>query len=644
MRLKITLTLLIILLGLLTYIFYVDPWSDRSRLDGEDSNALASLAVDIDYLRINDNNKNRAVTLEKEENDWMLTEPFRWPANTFAVERILTQLQFLDTKVSFGTDRIGQAGSSLAEYGLAPPGLTLEFGSGGNRYSIGIGKATDLGNHLYLLSFDRTKINVVDRSLLDSLSIEIESLRNPRIFRSNIFEIDSWNLQLREANNLRTRVTKNNNRWTLETPINTRADSIEVNTLLGKLLEMKSLRILQPTPADLSLYGLQEPLLRIAIESDQTREALEVGNPVDPTDPVIRYAKLENRNTVFEIEIDYLQELEKAQTNLRDRRIFELDTVHATSVSFERQGSESFSLQKLETDEWEILIPDEAQGIVREKGSDEAVIAALEWLNKTKAVSTSFSSGFVHDAPTAADLESYGLEVPEFSIRIASERLKDRSDLLKSPKVETLLFGDLHREDRSLRYVKLAESDFVYLVSNDILEMVPDQSFQYQSRRLFDIPEDATINRLSITRLANEETLLDSTIEDGNLPLDLVDSLTPLQVKSYLFDQYTSTVSIAGNRQSWAYRLNATFQWASADTGHSQSVELYTSELTGGPLLVGGSIEIDSVFEFRQPFIDAFSAIVFDRIKRPVPEEPFDPDQPLPSATEEPSSPDTLQQ
>ena len=65
MRLKITLTLLIILLGLLTYIFYIDPWSSRLQLEGEDDNALASLAVDIDYLRIYDNAKNRALTLEK---------------------------------------------------------------------------------------------------------------------------------------------------------------------------------------------------------------------------------------------------------------------------------------------------------------------------------------------------------------------------------------------------------------------------------------------------------------------------------------------------------------------------------------------------------------------------------------------------
>ncbi len=643
MRLKITLTLLVILLGLLTFIFYVDPWKDRLEINPNDSNALGALAVDIDYLRISNRDSNRSLTLERLENGWMLTEPYRWPANAFAVERILTQLQFLDTKVSFDTDRLIQAGSVLSDYGLAPPELTLEFGSQGNRDTVGVGHATEVGEHLYLLSSDRSKIHVVDRSLVDSLSIDIEDLRNPRIFRSSIFEVDSWNLQLSPANNLRTRVTKNDEQWVLETPIRARADTLEVNTLLGKMLELKSLRILQPTPVDLALYGLEEPFLRIAMESDQTREALEIGNPVEPEQPSIRYAKLENRPTVFEMEIDYLPEVENAQTNLRDRRVFEIDTEFASSVSFERGGTEVFSLQKLEpdeskTDEWEILIPDEEQGLQRQKGSSQAVETALEWLNQIKAVATSSTSGFIHDAPTAADLESYGLEFPEFSISVTSDRLKDKEETMQAPKAETLLIGDPNREDRSTRYVKLAEADFVYLVSNDILEMVPDLAFRYNDRQLFDFPDDAIVNRLTITRLSNGETILDSAIDQGNLPMDLISVLTPLTIKSYLYDNYTSNVTIAGKRQSWAYLLKATYQWTNAEEGQTETAELYISELTGGPFLVGGSIDVGAVFEFEQTFIDAFSSAVFNRVMREAPQEPFDPNIPLPDTQSEPAN------
>ena len=631
MRLKITLTLLVILLGLLTYIFYIDPWGGSNAIEDQDRNALASLAVDIDFLRISNAAKSRALSIELQEDGWMLTEPYRWPANTFAVERILNQLQFLDTKVSFDTDRLGQAGASLEEYGLEPPELTLEFGSGDTVYSIGIGNATAVGNHLYLLSHDGSKIHVVDRSLLDSLSIDIEALRNQRVFKSSIFEVESWNLQLREANNIRTRITKDNDRWLLETPIRARADSIEVNTLLGRLLELKSQNILQPTPIDLSKYGLSDPFLRIAVESDQNREALEVGDQVNADNETLRYAKLESRDTIFELEIDYLDELETAQTRLRDRRILEVDTAYATSISFDGNNGTTFDLQKLETDEWDVLTPDEQQGLVREKGSSEAVAATLGWLDAIQAIASDSPSGFAHDSPTAADLEIYGLEVPEFSIGIASARLRDRSEELVSPRVDTLLFGELDSEDRSLRYVKLKEKDFVYLVSNDSLALIPNRAFEYRNRNLFDLPDEARVSKLSIHKLSDGQVLFEKSDKDSEFPLALSQELESLTAKSYLQAAYASNVQIAGRRQPWAYALQATFAWKVADTEQTREYDLYISELTGGPALAGGSIELDTVFEFRQGFIDAFSDIVFDRVKRDLPEEPFDPDRPLPA-------------
>ena len=636
MRLKLTLTLLVILLGLLTYIFYIDPWGDSRTIEDKDRNAIASLAVDIDFLRISNAAHSLALSIELKEDGWMLTEPYRWPANTFAVERILNQLQFLDTKVSFDADRLSQAGTSLKEYGLEPPETTLEFGKDETAYSIGIGNATAVGNHLYLLSHDQSKIHVVDRSLLDSLLIELETLRNPRIFKSSIFEVESWNIQL--ASNLRTRITKNNDLWILETPIRARADSIEVNTLLGRLLEFKSQNIVQPTPIEFTKYGLSDPpFLRIAIETNQSREALEVGDPVNADDDSLRWAKLESRDTVFELEIDYLTDLETAQTRLRDRRIFEIDTNYATSISFDREGQGSFDLQKLETGEWDILSPDQEQGIVREKGSSETVDEALSWLSAIQAVASD-STGFVHDAPTSADLEDYGLEVPAFSISIASTRSREQSEVLDPPQVETLLYGDRKRNDRSLRYVKLKEKDFVYLVSNDTLSLIADQSFEFQDRNLFDLPDGARVSKIAVNKLSDGQILLNKSDSDPEFPLKLSKELESFSVKSYLQNAYASNIQVAGKRQPWAYSLNITFVWKIADTEQSRDIELYLSELTGGPLLIGGSIESNTVFEFRQPFVDAFSDTVFDRVKRDLPDQPFDPDQPLPSAAELPAN------
>lgn len=637
MRLKITLTLLVILLGLLTYIFYVDPWGREYESDDLERNALASLSVDIDFLRISDASGERTLSLELEEDGWTLSKPYRWPANDFAIERILNQLQFLETKVTFDAGSLGQAGTSLAEFGLEPPELNLELGKGEQVYQVGIGNATDVGDHLYLLSHDKAHIHVVDRSLLDSLSIDLEALRSPRIFNSNIFEIESWNIQLREASNLRTRVTKNDSQWFMETPIRARADAIEVNTLLGRLLELKSQSIIQPTPIELSTFGLENPFLRIAVESDQTREALEVGDPVNPDDETLRFAKLESRDTVFELEIDYVEDLENAQTRLRERRILEIDTEYATSISFERRDGDSFDLQKLEeTDEWDILTPDQEQGIQREGGSSEAVAEALSWLSQIRAMASEESSGFVHDAPTAADLESYGLEVPEFAISITSSRLRDRNDSLEPPRVETLLIGDRKIGERALRYIKLREKDFVYLVSNDILALVPNQAFEYRNRSLFDIPGEARLTSLEIRRLADGQPIFQTSEQNPGVPEAFAKELEGLEVKAYLRDAYSASVRVARARQSWAYSIKIGFAWDTAEGQQQSEYDFFLTELTGGPLLIGGSIQKDSVFEMRQSFIDVFSDLVFGRVQRELSRQPFDPDSPPPEPTPPP--------
>ena len=84
--------------------------------------------------------------------------------------------------------------------------------------------------------------------------------------------------------------------------------------------------------------------------------------------------------------------------------------------------------------------------------------------------------------------------------------------------------------------------------------------------------------------------------------------------------------------------MKVTYQWTNVDEGQTETAELYISELTGGPFLVGGSTDAGAVFEFEQTFIDAFSSAVFNRVMREAPQEPFDPNTPLPDNQSEPAN------
>ncbi len=641
MRLKITLTLLAILLGLLTYIFYIDNRTDIGDYQDQRSSVLGDLAVGIDYLSIQNNATGQNITIEQKNNRWMIREPYLWPANEFAVQRILTELRFLERITSFETNIVSNSGVSLPDYGLKPSQIALIIGRGDRRSTLHIGKPTEIGNNLYILSTDQSHVHVVNRSLLDAVSVDLDNLRSSRLFDIALFEATSWNIQVREDNrNLRAWFARDGDNWVFETPIRARANTEAVNVLLNRCLSLETDSIVASNPSDLSPYGLQNPRYRIAIESDQNREVLEIGEKISPESD-FRYAKRESRPAVFQLHIEFLDFLANAQTNLRERRIFELDATAATTVTIERRDQQPLTLQKLEDGQWELVIRDESQGIQTMDGDAESITEILKWLDELKAVPGSkdpitglSQSGFVNDAPSAPDLESYGLEVPEYSITITSNRLFGEKEPLAELRTETLLIGDRKPDDPQESFIKIANKDFVYSSYNDIFKRIDNDPLRYKNRKIISLPETTHIQKISIERLADRSIIVEEQVDPSAQPLspaaELAQVVSQLKIDSFTPGGFSRTVEIAGRRQPWAYKLIATVGSDDTPDAITQQIEIFVSETTGGPLLWGGIAQTNQGFRFGIDFIDSFSKIVFDRVPREAPQEPFD-TKPLPN-------------
>ncbi len=628
MRLKITLTLLVILLGLLVYIFYIDPWSDMTEGPAESSNVLGPLAADIDYLRIVKTSTNDEIVLSKDDKRWMLQTPHQWPANDFAIERILSQIRFLKEEVSFKVSQLEQAGSTLQDYGLDPPDLILEFGTAGTgdeRFTLSIGKATATGNNLYLLSVDGEEIQVVNRNLLDSLLIEEKILRDSKVFQAGIFEVDSWNVHMRDAS--RTRLTRQDEVWAFETPISARADSTSVRAFLNRVLALEAVEIHETETSDLSPFGLQNPVARIVVETDQSREALNIGDLVDAANPFLRYAKREDRPAVFKMNIDFFDTLETAQTRLRDRRILSINPMAASSVSFLRGDSVYLSLLKLENGEWQVQRHDSSEGLESYPGDSQAISDALQWLSELKAVP---ETGFVNDAPAAIELESYGLNIRQSAIRITVPNTQNNNSEAATPTSQTIRIGDSTSNRET--YIKLEdpnlkdeESNFVYQVYEDALSRIGNEMHFYRNRNIYQVPSGMAVSSLQIRLLPEDVEIFAATGDElKNTPAAVITTLlNNLKAKAYRPGGYTSDIEILGKRSPWKFKLIIETASENGQNTATAIREFEISELTGGPLLLGASEIDDMVFEFEQTFVDAFSSIVFDRAQRELPENPF---------------------
>ena len=137
--------------------------------------------VNLDYLEVNFADRTPArVVLRREGGTWELTEPVRWPANFFAVNRILTQLQFLEKVNSFPVASIAENKQTLADYGLDPgaPEGWVVLGRGDVRHTVRIGKKTETSNRIYLLPSEAERIAVVDGGIRETLALTPEDRKS----------------------------------------------------------------------------------------------------------------------------------------------------------------------------------------------------------------------------------------------------------------------------------------------------------------------------------------------------------------------------------------------------------------------------------------------------------------------------------
>jgi hypothetical protein len=643
MRTKITLVLLFLNLAVFTFIFYIEPHlitEDSLRQSG--NHVLGPEATNIIALEISSHASPQPLRLEKHGDAWLLSQPAGWPANLDAVSRIITELQTLEHDTSFLVTDLVKNGQTLADYGLDQPQLTISFTSGtdsaqaAQTYTLRIGAETRVGNRLYVLSPDGTRIHVVNRSLANSLTIPLDELRDNALFTIPVFEASALRLQI-AGSPVAVGIHRDGDRWSFESPILARADKSAMKLAINDLTTLRAQSFVDAGEAG-DHTGLATPTLRITVDGDKRRETLLLGNPVAPIaaaparsapkDETLFYAKMDDKKPVFTVSFpNYLfNNLKNAQEVLRERHFVDLDPniVTVTSVTL----SPELTLQRLEppaatTDNvhWQIVHHSPGAG-PQTQPADLAVIQRL-----LENLSLLSAKEFVSDAPTAAELESWGFNRPEREITLGLAPPGAQPATLNTPpRTLTLQLG--LGTDASV-YARIAGVNSVYAVDPSILSATPIVTRAYRDRLLRDLPAGAKITGLKLTRLADKSVVFEKSLAapaDNAKPatwdallatepadrraafMTLKDAMQTLRAKDFVLDEFSATVPAGGENRPWSYRLDTTISLAAAASGApatTTTTQLFFTERMGGSTQLAGSPEFGAVFEAEQSLLDA---------------------------------------
>lgn len=669
MRTKVTLALIFLNVALFGFIFYFqERWITDENLKDARRRVIDASVANIQILEIS--GLPEPVRIERRTEGWVLTSPVEWPANPHAVSKILNELQFLERDASFSVAELSRNGQTLADYGLDRPALTLTFtpappaGNPGVNLSpvvLRIGAETKVGNRLYLLSPDGERVLVVGRTLAESLRINLEQLRAESIFTIPVFEVRSLGIQAAAANNLRVRLRREGNRWSFETPILARASKTATEIAINQLNSLTVEEFPEGPSAAAESAGLASPSFRITVEGNNRRETMLLGNEVAgapvsggaESEERLMYARFEDRPAVFTLRVptELINKLRNAQEKLRETRILDLEGRIVTSLTLRAPGQPELTLQRLEAGAasgdagaWQMVrrdptAPGAGPQTVRADG--RTVSRLLQNLTALTVQPTESESGFLSDAPSAAELENWGFTRPEREIvlSLSDPAATSTEGVTTSSTTQITLQLGVASQREGRVYAKLASQDFVYLVTPEILPLTPVVPRFYREKLLRDLPEGAQITGLELVNTADrrviyarqlsggetwDQALTEETPPRREAIRGLLAQLRTLRAKSYVADTFPTTVLGDGEERPWAYQLDATLALVGGGALQTSTTTLFLAERTGGSQQLIGSPEFGVVFEAEQPLLDSLWTLIYGP-RDPGPPSPQDP-------------------
>jgi hypothetical protein len=331
--LKSTIALLVVLIGLVAYIYFVDSKKPASDAPETKAKAFTVDADQIEEIQIKPASGD-ASRVQKANGTWQLVEPEKADADQGQVSNAATSLATLEINRV-----VDDNPSDLSQYGLNPPKAEIAFRVKGQKdpHQLLIGEKTTTGSDLYAKTPDQKRVFLISGYLENTFERTPFDLRDKAALKFDQSNADGVEI----VHNGTTALAKSGTEWAVTKPYKARADFASAEAVLTSLSSLQMQKIVENDAKDLAKYGLDKPDATITVNGGSTRASLALGN--NDGDSV--YARDLSRPMVFTIPATTAGELEKDTSTLRRKDMFDGRSFNTTRVELKR-GGETLSFDK----------------------------------------------------------------------------------------------------------------------------------------------------------------------------------------------------------------------------------------------------------------------------------------------------------
>jgi hypothetical protein len=329
---------LFVLGGLFSYIWFVER-KQEPRREGE-REKVTVLAVDKAKAKeISLAAAGETIRVVKEGSAWKVTAPFAAPADTSAVESMLTSLEKLEAD-----EVVVEQAANPAEYGLDKPSRTITAVVEGAPapLSVEFGAKSPDGSSVYARAGGSPKVYLVPQWTEGSFDKKPFDLRDRDLLHVKRDDVRSMEVSGPEGSYSLSRTDAGE--WAFTKPVATRAGRWSVDGLLGTVENLRMESVAAEAVTDVKAYGLDKPTRTVGLVlKDGSTRTLEIGAPApDPAatpspspspgekaekpKPTKYYARPAGAGLVAVVPATLADDLAKGMGELRAKRLLEVAT------------------------------------------------------------------------------------------------------------------------------------------------------------------------------------------------------------------------------------------------------------------------------------------------------------------------------
>jgi len=542
MKPKTTIMLIVILLACVVYVVvrHTDLFTrgttsqkptKRDRLVfGAESKGIEKLTVT--------SADGSVLSFAKEDGAWRIVEPVEAKADSYAVTSIAHELKALKYERVFPADGPGAVGDDIT--GLDAPQWTVSFvDSAGTARLLHIGRAVPLGGgeRTYVRpgprpgGADKPQTYEVAVDFARKLDRPLSEFRSKALLELTSDDIVRIIVQGRQSYELK----KRDGRWGIVHPISAAANKEKVRKFIEKFKSLQAKRFIADAPKSLSPYGLAEPRLILTIRTQAPTPATASTSPatraagksyalmLGSRSEKRIYAKFADAPGVFELAGSLLDDLQPDVTDLRDKRILDVEADEVVRAEMDLPAGKTRLVKQ--DDKWRMVEPfaGEAHG-----GSVRRLIRNLASLEGER---------FIDPVPSSSALGGYGLGPPRGRIAL---QIAGRSETV------SLLIGAASGSGE-MTFAKSASSPAVAVVRSAKVEPLLGGAAAYWGRTIFRLPQGARLQRLVLDRPAGRVELargdddawsmvlpIEADVDKSNLT-KVIDELSKLTARKIVF-------------------------------------------------------------------------------------------------------------